>query len=173
MDSTSKLLLAMQVITNLVLGFNLLVYFLQWRTMQKQLQAGREQLRIAQGGVSAQNLFSLVNYLQEPDARDSRAWVLQKLRGKDFHSWSEEDRAHASRVCSKYDMVGILVRQGIVPIEPVIGSWGPSIRKCHSILDPFISAMRVRNGPAYWDDFDWLHLKAVNCSAAEGGPEPM
>lgn len=99
MDNSEKLLLIMQIATNFLLLLTVGVYFLQWRTMQKQLQAASEQLRIAQNSANAQNLFALISYLQEPEARDSRAWVLQRLEGSAFSDWKTEDRDCASRVC--------------------------------------------------------------------------
>lgn len=163
---TNQVLVILQVVANFLFFMTMLIYFLQWRVMRKQLSAMRDQLGIAREGVLAQNLFSLVDYLQDPEARDSRAWVLQQLEDKPFINWADRDRDHASRVCSRYDMVGLLVRQGVVPVDPVLGSWGPSIRKCHQILQPFISAMQDKHGAMYWDDFDWIFKKALEAQEA-------
>jgi hypothetical protein len=160
MDTTTRWFVGLQIVTNVFLLMTFLVYFLQWRTMRGQLEATQEQLRITQGEASAQNLFSLINYLQEPESRDARAWVLQRLPGKDVETWEEDDRNYASRVCSKYDVVGLLVRDGIVPKGPVLSSWGPSIRKCHETLEPFIRTMQAKHGGSYWDDFDWIYAEA-------------
>lgn len=86
---------------------------------------------------------------------------MQKLVDKPFEVWDEQDKSYASRVCSKFDVVGILVRDGLVRSEAVIGSWGPSIRGCHKILRPFIRAMQEKNGVEYWDDFDWLFVQVM------------
>lgn len=151
------LILLLQAISMLLITLTLAVYFFQWRTMNKQLGTSLEQVRIAREGVVAQNLFALVNYIQEPEAREARAWVLQRLADLPYQQWKTEDRDKASRVCSKYDMVGLLVRQHVVPLDPVLASWGPSIRKCHEALREFIAEMRVKNGPGYWSSFDWLY----------------
>jgi len=160
MDTYTKWLLVLQVITNVFLLMTFLVYFLQWRTMRGQLAAAHEQVRIAQGEASAKNLFSLITFLQEPEARDARAWVLQRLPQKSMDSWDEQDANNASRVCSKYDVVGLLLREGIVPKIPVLSSWGPSIRNCHEILEQFIRSMQAKHGPSYWVNFDWMYAEA-------------
>lgn len=173
MDTATKWLLAMQVVTNTFLLLTFIVYFLQWRTMRGQLKAAHEQLRVAQGEISAQNLFSLITFLQEPEARDARAWVLQRLQGRSFDAWQEQDKNFASRVCSKYDVVGLLVREGMVPKRPVLASWGPSIRNSHAILEPFIRSMQGKHGPTYWDNFDWLFREAAQYQQQEGvGEKP-
>lgn len=154
-------LFILQLVANFLLLLTVFVYFLQWKTMQRQLDSSREQLAISQRGLKAQNLFALISYIQEPEARDARAWVMQKLKGKPLEEWTADDKNFASRVCSKYDVVGIVVREGMVPSTAVVGSWGPSIASCYEILRPFIAVMKEKNGQAYWDDFDWLYREAA------------
>jgi hypothetical protein len=148
-----QLLVWLQLAGTVLIALTFLVYLLQWRTMQRQLAAARD-------GIGAQNLFALIAFLQDADARDARAWVLQRLGEIDYSQWSEQDKTNASRVCSKYDAVGMFTRLKIVPLAPVVDSWGPSIRKCYLTLSPFVADMRVKNGQAYWNDFEWLFMHA-------------
>jgi hypothetical protein len=48
-----------------------------------------------------------------------------------------------------------------VPQEPLLG-WGPSIRRCHQVLEPYIKEMQKPEnaGPQYWAGFDWLYCQS-------------
>lgn len=54
-----------------------------------------------------------------------------------------------------------------MPQEPLL-SWGPSMRRCYQVLEPYIREMqRPENaGPQYWPGFDWLFSQS-DLSATE------
>ena len=126
----------------------------------KQLAAMREQVAAARSGSIGQNLLELSNFLQAEDVREARRVVIEKLPNRDMTSWSAEETSAAAKVCSSYGTAGVVVETGAVPIDAVIEHWGPSIRRCHGILEPFIRDRQRLNGATYWAVFDRLFALA-------------
>ncbi len=62
--------------------------------------------------------------LQADDVRKARRVVLESLTNKSIELWMIEERKAAEIVCFSYDAVGIMVRNGMVPVEVVADSWG-------------------------------------------------
>jgi hypothetical protein len=81
------------------------------------------------------------------------------LAQKPFQDWDNDERREAARVCSTYDVTAIIIRLGLVPGEPFVENWGPSIRHCFEVTRAFIEEMQrpENSGPTYWDDFGWLY----------------
>jgi hypothetical protein len=129
--------------------------------MQGQLDAARQ-------ASTSQNILAIVNFLQDHDVRAARQTVRTVLSSKDFAAWDNRERWTASTVCSSYDVLGIMIRHRLVPREPFVQNWGPSIRHCHEVLKDFIAEMRKQSGPQYWGHFDWLY-EQVKGGQAENG----
>ncbi len=140
--------LVVQAVTGTAIVGTFIVYYLQLRTMQGQLIALRDSSR-------AQNILEVVNFLQSNDVRAARTVVREQLRNKDTSKWDDLERQAASRVCATYDVAAILLREGLVPIEPFTDNWGPSIKDCYEVLLPYVQEMQQpsRSGPEYWNDF--------------------
>ena len=54
-------------------------------------------------------------------------------------------------VCANYDVAGVLVLQErLVPAQPILRNWGPSIKDCFEILRPHIAEMQKtsNSGPS-------------------------
>ena len=153
---------AVQAVGVAALLLTLWVYYRQLCTMSEQLQATR-------GAASAQNILALTSFLQAPEVRAARETVRVKLAKKDFSTWSEDERREASRVCSTYDVAAIIIRLGLVPSEPFVQNWGPSIRHCFEVTKHLIEEMQrpENSGSNYWDDFGWLYQQVV-----QGGQQP-
>jgi hypothetical protein len=146
--------LVVQVVGVTALLLTLCVYYRQLRTMGAQLHAARD-------AASAQNILALTNFLQAPEVRAAREVVRSRLPNKMFANWTEDERREAARVCSTYDVAAIIVRLKLVPPEPFVENWGPSIRHCYEVTEPLIEEMQKpeNSGPTYWDDFGWLYEK--------------
>jgi hypothetical protein len=144
--------LVIQVVAVAALLLTLYVYYRQLRTMGAQLQSARD-------ASSAQNILALTNFLQAPEVRAAREVVRVNLAQKHFQDWNDDERREAARVCSTYDVAAIIIRLGLVPREPFVENWGPSIRHCFEVTRPFIEEMQrpENSGPTYWDDFGWLY----------------
>ncbi len=132
----------------------------------RQLKAMMAQLEVARQSSTAQNLISLINYLQAESVRHARTFVLTELESKPVEKWSEKDREAASIVCSTYNTAAILLQMGIIPNEPFLENWGVSIQKCYGILGPFIELMQQpdEGGPLYWKNFKPLAEEAGKTS---------
>ena len=154
MTPAEKFLITVQVISTFVIALTLIVYFLQLRAMRRQINLSREV-------ATAQSILAVINFLQDEKVRVARATVIESLGQKKLEEWSEEDKRAASRVCSTYDIAAILIRMGLVPSKPFVDDWGPSIKKCYEILEPYIREMqKPKNaGPDYWNDFGDLFKK--------------
>ena len=143
----------LQVLISFAAFGTLFVYYRQLQVMSRQLNAIQESSR-------AQSGLSLVEFLQSPEVRKARQTVREELSKKPSEDWSEEERTHASLVTANYDVAGALIRSGLAPVE-LIANWGPSIKHCYEVLEPFIAEHRNRPGadPRYWSNFKWLYDK--------------
>jgi hypothetical protein len=144
--------LVLQTITNIAIVGTFIIYWRQFVAMRGQLDASRQ-------AASAQNMLSLVDFLQASHVRDAREIVIRCLSGKALSDWAEADRRAASIVCSNYNVVGLIVQLGLVRKEHIVDTWGPSIRTCFEIVTPFIEEMQDAGhmGSTYWNGFHWLY----------------
>ena len=151
-----------QVISAVGLISTLSIYYLQLRTMSKQLTA-------MQQGTDAQYILSLMSFIESDEVRAAREVVHTKLRRKPFGEWTEGELQAASRVCSSFSTTGTVLKSGIVPIEPILEDLGATIQGFYQILEPFISEMRKpeNGGPQYGIGFDWLYNRIGGAAAAE------
>lgn len=156
MTTYELLSLVVQGVSGAAIVGTFIVYYHQLRAMQGQLSALRDSSK-------AQNLLEVVNFLQGNEVRAARAVVREQLRNKEMSKWDDLERQAASRVCSTYDVAAILLREGLVPIEPFADNWGPSIKDCYEVLLPYITEMQApsRSGPEYWNDFGWLYQQVA------------
>jgi hypothetical protein len=148
--------LAVAAIGTGALVLTLWVYYQQLKAMQGQLETARS-------ASTAQHVLALATFLQAEHVRDAREQVRVRLGSKAFLDWDHDDRRHASRVCSTYDVAAIVIRMGLVPAEPFVHNWGPSIIACYKIAKPLIDELQreENSGKTYWDDLDWLYKQAV------------
>lgn len=141
------------------------VYALQLRAMNRALTASFEQIsvihkQIGQGrrGAELESLLAMIQFLQDTRAREDRR-VLINLKSEPFENWSPSEIDSAERVCQAYDITAILIREGLLPEEPIILNWGHSIRLCLNAALPMLLKYRTERGETFWDDFSWLAAK--------------
>ncbi len=134
------------------------IYYHQFRIMEEQLQVMNGQLQSGTKASVAQNLLTIINFLQAEYVRDARTTVITRLDKIRFEDWNENLKYQAGVVCSTYDVTAIIIKQGLIPKEPIIDNWGRSILKSHSILQPYITEMQKpdQGGSKYWSNFEWL-----------------
>jgi hypothetical protein len=120
---------------------------------------------ISRAATQSANTMELINFLQEDDTRQARKTVITTLKGKPLEYILESPEKHraASKVCSTYDVAGILLGEKFARTEIFLDNWGPSISDCYEILSEFIMFMQDENrmGKKYWDDFQWLYNQVV------------
>src|SRR5262249_9253861 len=131
MDTLQKTQLIAQIIGTVALLVTLGIYYLQLRTMAEQVAAMRR-------GTDAQQILSLLNFIESEEVRVAREVVYTTLHRKHFSEWTESELQAASRVCASFATTGRVLKLGIVPIEPILEGWEPSLRRCYQILGPFL-----------------------------------
>jgi hypothetical protein len=121
------------------------------------------QLDEVRQSATAGHILSLLGMMETEDVRMARVLVQTRLRRKPLPTWTDEEIRAASKVCTIYANAGTILKSGLVPHEPIIESWGSSLRLTYEILEPFISDMRLsaKVGAEYWKDFDWVYQQAV------------
>ena len=155
-DTYNVLNLGLQALISIAMIATFVVYFLQLRAMQR--------------GATGQNILALVNYLQAEHVRAARTTVRATLKTKPYSEWSAGEKRDAALVCSTYDVAAILILdQKLVPPEPFISNWGPSICDCYEVCQPHISELQrpENSGSAYWNDFERLYERSKAVIAAQ------
>jgi hypothetical protein len=67
-----------------------------------------------------------------------RREVLTVLNTLPASSWTDTQRAAASTASASYDLVGTLLKSGVVDKGPIIQNYGASIVRCHEVCAPMI-----------------------------------
>lgn len=101
------------------------------------------QLRIMKKGALGQNALALISYLHEDNNRKARRHVINNLSNKVYIDWTEDDKEIASKVCSIYDVMSIMIyNMELVPQKLFIETWAPGIKKCYLALDDHIQELK-------------------------------
>lgn len=143
--------LVAQAFIAVVATATVIVYYRQLRVMGKQLTAMQDSSRAESG-------LGLIAFLQSPEVREARKVVRSVLSKKPIAEWSQTEKDAASIVVANYDVAAALLRSGLLSVELVTTNWGPSIKHCYEILEPYIEEQRSRPGghEKYWSNFRWL-----------------
>lgn len=154
-----------ETITSIAIVCTFVVYALQLRAMNRTLTVSLDQIAIMQQqidqgrrGTELDSLLAMIRFLQENGAREDRR-ILINLKAKPFENWSQSEIDAAERVCQAYDITAILIRESLLPEEPIILNWGHSILRCHNAALPMLLKYRTERGETFWDDFTWLAAK--------------
>jgi hypothetical protein len=133
----------------------------------QQLKLMGVQLEEVRQTTTAGHILTLLGLMEAEDIRMARVLVHTHLHKKHFTTWTEEERRAASKVCTAYTNAGTVLKSGLVPIGPIIESWGSSLRLAYEILEPFIRDMQQAEmvGSAYWADFDWVYQQTLAAEA--------
>jgi hypothetical protein len=154
LSETPLWFLIIQVLTTATLVATFVAFLAQLRTMHQQVEVARQ-------STLAQNTLAVAQYLSQPEIRAGRRHVFRVLGDKPFSKWTDDDRIEAERVCSSYDVAGLIVRAEIASSRIIVENWGASLRRIYRITAPLIQEMRSLSGdPNYWDDFEWLAKQA-------------
>jgi hypothetical protein len=120
------------------------------------------QVRELRRAAYAQAYTYLANVLQDKDVRSARRVVFGLA--KDLSKWTSEERLMAEKVCHTYDILGVMVRHGMVQEKVALG-WKRSLMKSWCILQPLANEYRAgRPDPDLWESFEWLAERARGVS---------
>lgn len=114
---------------------------------------------IARRASQSANVMELVKFLQEEDNREARDIVYRICRDVDLDTLMADPQQvwAATKVCTTYDVTGLLLRTGFARRSIFLDGWSASIIDCYRILEPFIRLRREQINPAFWHDFSWLY----------------
>jgi hypothetical protein len=160
MTTLQKIQIIAQMMGVAGLLITLVINYRQFRMMNEQIHEVRR-------STAAQHILTLLSFIESDDIRAALNLVFTTLHKKDFSHWTEEEQQAASKLCSSFSTAGTILQSGLVPLEPLIVGWEPSLRRCYQILKPFVREMQKPEnaGPEYWAGFDWLHDRIVLADA--------
>ncbi len=152
MNTLQKTQIIVQIVGSVALFVTLGINYRQLRTMSEQLEAMRR-------STTAQHILSLLSFIESDEVRAAETVVYTRLHRKHFSEWTESELQAATKLCASFATAGAVLRSGLVPVEPLVEGWEPSLRRCYQILEPFLREMQKpeNGGPQYWIGFDWLH----------------
>lgn len=119
------------------------------------------QLIAMKKGVKSQNLLSIIQFLQEPQNREARGHVIEKLKTKDYSTWNDNDKRYAGVVCSSYGTAGGLLKKQVADSDLIFEGYGPSIKICYETLIPYLKEKREESTSNYWINFEWFYKMAM------------
>lgn len=63
-------------------------------------------------------------------------------------------------LANSYDWVGSLVKHKLIPEESLLDVYTSRVTQAWEIIEPIIPLVRRRGGPAVWENFEYLVIKA-------------
>jgi hypothetical protein len=152
MSALQKAQIIAQILGSMALFITLVINYRQLRTMAEQVAAVRR-------STNAQQILSLLSFIESDEVRAALTVVHTTLHRKHFSDWTESELQAASKTCISFATVGAIVRSGLVPVEPLLEGWEPSLRRCYQVLEPFLREMQKpeNGGSQYCIGFDWLY----------------
>ena len=138
----------------------LVINYRQFRIMNEQVDEVRR-------STAAQHILTLLSFIESDEMRAALNLVFTTLHKRHFSDWTEQEQQAVCKLCSSFSTAGTILQSGLVPLEPLIVGWEPSLRRCYQILKPFVREMQKPEnaGPQYWAGFDWLHDRFVLADA--------
>ena len=110
------------------------------------------QIRVSRAGRRTEDLFTLMEFLHRDEHRNARMAVLAE-------NWDASlDQESAWKVCSSFDLAGLMVGKNFVDRAVFLNYWGPVIPLLAKKLEPFITNCQFDDTPGkiYWKHFKWL-----------------
>ncbi len=140
----------------------------QLKTMQEASQSQnnlfQDQLKTMQEASQSQNILNVIDFLEQPIAQKARRTLINFAKDlKVVEDMKNPEVVSAANLaCGYYDIVGILAKLKIVPLELFVVNWGVSIKKCYEAAKPLIEYYRNPDNEDYrgknlWNNFEWLY----------------
>lgn len=127
------------------------------------------QLRAMRMGTQAQGTLEIIGRLQADPMREARGRLFAA------HCSPEpigETTSDAETVAQVFDVMGILMRGGMIPKDLLLRPWGPAICKSWHSTSNLVHARRRRDkNPNLWESFEWLYHEA-RALVGDHYPEP-
>lgn len=100
------------------------------------------------------------NLIGTPQASDNRRWVYKVLRTT-TGPLNEDDDQKAREICRDFDHIGLLCRQGLLPMDVIAETYGRNIVDMWNRLGRFVANWRKESeDPVYFLEFERLAARA-------------
>jgi hypothetical protein len=142
-----------QVLATVFIAATFFVYVRQAKAMEAQLEVTRQSVADLQRATACRQMYEVITSLL--DLRSDIESVL-KLKDQSFNDWTDSDKESAQRVCSRFHLVGLLMREGMIPEQLFSHAWYYSVPHCFDALQPFLKHVRESRDSRYWTAFDYL-----------------
>ncbi|MFI0844245.1 hypothetical protein [Mesorhizobium sp. IMUNJ 23232] len=114
--------------------------------------------------IYAQTFKVALDIIESQDALSARGYIAHFRKDFDLpvSFWSKAQLTAAEAAARKFESVGTMVRQGLLPAAYIIDTWSVPIHRNWHILAPYIQKLRAdRSDPYAGRDFEMLaHLSA-------------
>lgn len=155
------------VITGIYAFFTLRIL----KANERVVEVMRRQLDVARDASTGQNILNLLTFIQDERTQDARRIVHDRketFRQTEWSDLSDKDKRIVSRVCSTYDILGIMLKYQVISTEsfgdPFKENWRWSIKECYETLERHILEIQSERHTAskdYWKHFTWLYKKVL------------
>ena len=154
-----KIMALIQAAGSLVVAATVVVYWRQLLAMKQNVEELQESRR-------RQQLYQALSFLIEMRPNIQHIFSLEN---KPFSAWEANDIDHAEFVCTRFNLVGVLVIENMLPVDILAKTWFYGIPKCHRILMPYIEKIRSERDKRYWSAFDALTVSVQHISEKFSG----
>lgn len=119
------------------------------------------QLKLIQQTLYRDSFLKVIEILQNEKIREARGRLFSIAESKNsVDEWLDEDKKIAEKVASTYDSVGIMISNGVLPIQ-IVDHWGRSVVRSWNSARLLIGKYRSeREDLTLWDDFENWAKKA-------------
>jgi hypothetical protein len=138
--------------------------------LSRAAEAQEQSREALQQTIYANSFKSAFDILQDPRVLDARKRLFDAARAYPFEQWTTVDLEAAEIVSNAYNVVGLMVRHGLLPAAYIAeyGAWGESLMECWTILQPFAVDIRQRRGSDdYLRNFEYLAEAAMSMNVKE------
>lgn len=121
-----------------------------------------EQLKQSRKTTNAEFFFRAMYMMQDEQIRDARskAYELSIEKKIPFIDWTTEDERMVEKVCYTYDVVGMMIRNGLVEESYILPDWHISIKKSWQCTKELVKSRRGEDGDTLWRNYEWLNSTA-------------
>ncbi len=139
----------------------------QAKELRAQTTALRSQISMMEETSAYEQFFQLVRFLN--DQRDDRRAIfdlIDKPNPIPFQNWNPENKKIGERVCTGFNLAGILARRGGLLGDLILDAYRRGAVKLRGGLDPLLTEIRAARDEEYCKEFDWL-VDQMNSSRPE------
>src|SRR5580693_7574567 len=97
----------------------------------RQVRLVNRQMHEMRRSTTAQHILTLLNFIESDEIRAALNLVYTTLHKTHFTDWTEDQRQAAAKLCSSFSTAGAILQSGLVPLEPLIVGWEPTLRRCY------------------------------------------